>query len=198
MFKDPLGWFPDPFFSTILAVFAFGALFIDYALPKALARRDSTPPIRVEDRFSFRIIRAAGLVSIAASLLFRSLSWTITPAVVQYIGLFFILAGVIVREWAIYKLGRFFARTVQIEAGHRLITEGPYRWLRHPAYTGMVLTYVGIALALGTWLGGAVTLVIMLAATLYRIQVEEHILIQTFGNEYRDYMKRTWKLFPGW
>ena len=198
MFKDPLHWFPDPFFSTILAFLVFGAFFIDYALPRALAEHDPQHPVRIQDRSSFRIIQAAGLVAIATALIFRYLNWTIAPSAIQYIGLLLIPTGLAIREWAIIKLGRFFARTVQIEPGHRLITDGPYRWLRHPAYTGMVLIYLGIALALGTWLGGVVTLGVMLAATLYRIRVEEQVLIQVFGNEYREYMKRTWRLFPGW
>jgi protein-S-isoprenylcysteine O-methyltransferase Ste14 len=198
MFKDPLHWFPDPFFSTILAVLVLGAFFIDYALPKALTHRYPEYPIHTQDRSSFRIIQAAGLVAIVAAVICRYLNWTIAPSAIQYIGLLLIPVGLAIREWAIIKLGRFFARTVQIEPGHRLITDGPYRWIRHPAYTGMVLIYLGIALAMGTWLGGAATLGIMLAATLYRIRVEEQVLIQFFGNEYRDYMKRTWRLFPGW
>jgi protein-S-isoprenylcysteine O-methyltransferase Ste14 len=78
------------------------------------------------------------------------------------------------------------------------VTGGPYRWFGHPVYTGMVLNYVGIALALGTWLGGIVALGTLLAAAVYRIREEEHLLIEASGNEYRDYMRRTWKLFPGW
>jgi protein-S-isoprenylcysteine O-methyltransferase Ste14 len=198
MFKDPLHWFPDRLFSTILAVLLFGTFFIDYALPKILAQGDSNHPILMQDRCSFRIIQVIGIIGITAAMVFRYLNWAITPGVIQYVGLLFILAGLILREWAVIKLGRFFSRTVQIKSDHQLITDGPYRWLRHPAYTGMVLVYMGIALALGTWLGAVITTGFMLAATVYRIRVEEQVLIETFGNEYRDYMKRTWRLFPGW
>lgn len=108
------------------------------------------------------------------------------------------MAAVALREWAVIKVGRFFSRTVQIEAEHRLIRDGPYQWIRHPAYTGMVFIYVGIALALGTWVGAALSLALMLAATTYRIIVEERQLTTVLGDEYRDYMARTWRLFPGW
>ena len=198
LFKDPLHWFPDPYFSTILAVFVFGMYLVDYAVPKALAQRRPDHPILVQDHSSFLIIQIVGIATIAAAIAFRYLNWPIAPGAVQYIGLLLIPAGLAVREWAIIKLGRFFSRTVQIEPGHKLITDGPYRWIRHPAYTGMVLIYLGIALAIGTWLGGVVTLGLMLAATMYRIGIEEQVLIDTFGNEYRDYMKRTWRLFPDW
>jgi protein-S-isoprenylcysteine O-methyltransferase Ste14 len=62
----------------------------------------------------------------------------------------------------------------------------------------MVIIYFGIALSLGSWLGAIAALLMMLSATLYRISVEEKVLIEAFGDEYRGYMKRTWKLFPGW
>ena len=126
------------------------------------------------------------------------MNWTITPGAIQYFGLVLIPIALALREWAIIKLGRFFSRTVQLEPGHRLITDGPYRWFRHPAYTGMVLIDLGVALALGTWLGAAITLILILSATMYRITVEEKVLIAAFDNEYREYMKRTWRLFPGW
>jgi protein-S-isoprenylcysteine O-methyltransferase Ste14 len=198
MFHDPFHWFPGPYFSAILFVFMVGVYLIDYYIPKMLVPRQTGKPIIVQDRSSFLVIQAVGIASIVVAMACRYMNWTITPAAVQYFGLLLIPAGLALREWAIIKLGRFFSRTVQIEAGHRLITDGPYRWLRHPAYTGMVLIYFGIALSLGSWLGAIAALVMMLSATLYRISIEEKVLIEAFGDEYRDYMKRTWKLFPGW
>ena len=198
MFKDPLDWFPDPYFSTILAILIFGTFFIDYALPKRMAQRDSNHPILRQDRGSFRIIQGLAIISLAAAVFFRSLNLALVPGASQYAGLLFIVVGLLVREWAIVKLGQFFSRTVQIKSEHRLITDGPYRWLRHPAYTGMILIYLGIALAIGTWLGTVIATGLMLAAILYRIRVEEQVLIETFGDEYRNYMKRTWRLLPGW
>ena len=198
MFKDPLHWFPDPYFSTILAILIFGTFFIDYALPKRIVQRNSNDPILIQDRGSFRIIQVIGIISIAAAVVFRSLNWTVIPGGMQYAGLLLIAAGLLLREWAIIKLGQFFSRTVQIKSGHQLITAGPYRWFRHPAYTGMVLIYLGMALAIGTWLGAIITTGFVLAAILYRIRVEEQVLIEKFGDQYRDYMQHTWKLFPGW
>ena len=95
-------------------------------------------------------------------------------------------------------MGNYQIRTVQLEAGHKIITDGPYRWIRHPSYTGMILIYLGIALAIGTWLGVFITLGLMLGASMYRISIEEKVLIEAFGTAYQDYMKSTWRLFPGW
>ena len=102
------------------------------------------------------------------------------------------------RQWALIHLGRFFSRSVQIEAEHRVITSGPYHWIRHPSYTGMILIYTGMIMALGTWLGTFLTFTLVTGGLLYRIRVEELALISALGDEYREYMRQTWRLFPGW
>ncbi len=198
MFHDPYHWFPGPYFSTVLAVVVFAAFLVDFVVPRRLAGRRQAGPVLVRDRDSYLLIQLVGMVAIAVAVGCRFLDWGIAPAAVQYAGLVLIVAAATLREWAIVRLGRFFSRTVQIESAHRLVTDGPYRRLRHPAYTGMVLTYVGIGLALGTWLGAALALALMLGATIYRISVEEEVLIEAFGQEYCEYIRRTWRLFPGW
>ena len=198
MFKDPFHWFPDTFFSTVLGLLALGAFFIDYVIPKRLNPGQSKGHESSRDRASFWVIRIAGVLAVGLTLICRYLNLLIVPVVVQYLGLLLLLIGSVLREWAIIKLGRFFSRTIQIEEAHKIIRDGPYRWIRHPAYTGMILIYLGIALAIGTWLGAFLTLGLMLGATMYRISVEERMLVEAFGDSYRDYMKRTWRLFPGW
>ncbi len=116
----------------------------------------------------------------------------------QYVGLIIIVLGFVIRNWAIVKLGQFYSHTVTIKMGHRLVTDGPYRWLRHPAYTGLLLVFAGINLALGTWLGALVGLGLVFIAAVYRIHIEENTLLEFFGNEYREYMKHTWRMVPGW
>jgi protein-S-isoprenylcysteine O-methyltransferase Ste14 len=199
VFQDPYHWFPDRYFSTILAIVVLGTFAIDYAVPSWFARRGGgrLDPGQA-DRSSFLVIRVAGIAAVAAALLARRADLAITPPAIQYAGLALIAAAAALREWAIIKLGRSFSRTVRIEPGQRLITDGPYRRIRHPAYTGMVLIFVGIGLALGTWVGAAAAFAIVLAATMYRITVEEDALVASFGDEYRDYMRSTWRLFPGW
>jgi protein-S-isoprenylcysteine O-methyltransferase Ste14 len=135
---------------------------------------------------------------VTLTLICRYWKLLITPDLIQYLGLLLIFAGSVLREWAILRLGRFFSRTVQIEANHKIITDGPYHWIRHPAYTGMFLIYLGIAFAIGTWLGILITAGLMLGATMYRISIEEKVLIEAIGDPYEDYIKHTWRLFPGW
>jgi protein-S-isoprenylcysteine O-methyltransferase len=198
MLKDPFHWFPDPYFSTILFVLLILVALADILIPRLTNRNRVDPPTATGDRGSFILIQAAGLASIVAAITLRRLNLSLLPAVLQYLGLLLIPAGIFVRSWAILKLGRYFSRVVEIETTHRLITSGPYRWLRHPAYTGMLIVDLGFGLAIGTWPGALLMLVLPSVATLYRIRVEEKILLQAFGDEYRSYMQHTWRLFPGW
>jgi protein-S-isoprenylcysteine O-methyltransferase Ste14 len=198
MGTSPSQWFPGPHFSTALAVVVVGAYLVDYTVPKWLALHDPHGPARTQDRGSYVVIQLVALAAVGWAAAARYLGLAVTPAAVQYAGLVLIVAAVGFREWAIVRLGRFFSRTVQVEPGQRLITDGPYRWLRHPAYTGMVLMYAGLGLALGSWVGAAGALALMLGATMYRISVEETLLVHTFGDAYCDYKTHTWRLFPGW
>lgn len=84
-----------------------------------------------------------------------------------------------------------------IEQGQQLVRDGPYRRLRHPAYTGNLLTVLGFGLAFGSWLGALVGLAIALAAHLPRIRVEEHALERAFGASYAAYESETARLVPG-
>ena len=106
------------------------------------------------------------------------------------------LGGVALRTWAVWTLGRFFRREVTVEAGQRLVRSGPYRWMRHPAYTGNLLTFTGIGLALGSWVSAAILLAVSIADHLPRIKVEEAELELNFGDEYRDYERTTARLIP--
>jgi protein-S-isoprenylcysteine O-methyltransferase Ste14 len=115
----------------------------------------------------------------------------------QYLGLVLVALGVTFREWAVMSLGRFFTVTVTIAAQQTLVKRGPYHWLRHPAYSGSILSLVGFSLSLGTWMGGLLVLFLSLGGYLYRVQIEERVLLGVFGDEYRDYMQHTWRFFPG-
>jgi protein-S-isoprenylcysteine O-methyltransferase len=106
-------------------------------------------------------------------------------------------AGLILRWWAIVTLGRFFTVDVTIERDHELVEHGPFRWVRHPSYTGVLVAFVGWALTIWNWLAMAVVLVPIFVALTRRMNVEEEALSQALGDKYRDYMRRTNRLIPG-
>ncbi len=112
-------------------------------------------------------------------------------------GLVIIYLGLVVRVWAIVTLGRSFRTTVEVDAGQAVVSRGPYRWVRHPSYSGLLLVVTGFGLAAGTWLGLAVCVVVPAVAMLRRIQVEEAELTRVLGDPYRAYQNRTKRLIPG-
>ncbi|HUI39390.1 MAG TPA: isoprenylcysteine carboxylmethyltransferase family protein, partial [Methanothrix sp.] len=115
----------------------------------------------------------------------------------QLNGIIVFAAGIALREWAIFVLGKHFTVRVQIREEAKLVTWGPYRYIRHPSYTGTLLSMVGIAIAVGTWFGMLFALALKLSAYRYRINIEERALEKFFGSEWSDYKKRTWRLIPG-
>ena len=111
-------------------------------------------------------------------------------------GAFLAAAGLCLRLWSIRTLGRFFTGTVQVVPDQQVVDDGPYRVLRHPSYTGALLTALGIALAFGSALGAVATLALGIPAYIHRITIEERALLAELGDAYRAYRERTWRLLP--
>lgn len=111
-------------------------------------------------------------------------------------GLVVIWLGLAVRVWAVASLGRAFRTTVEVDSGQALVTRGPYRWVRHPSYTGLLLVAAGFGLAFSNWPGLAACVLLPAAAILRRISVEEKELLRVLDT-YRDYQKHTRRLVPG-
>ena len=107
------------------------------------------------------------------------------------------LSGVCLRYWALAVLGRFYTPKVAVQDGQDIVQSGPYRIIRHPAYSGGLLIMFGLGLALNTWLGAVIAVIILFFIYAYRIAVEEKLLQETFGNVYLDYMRKTSRLIPG-
>jgi protein-S-isoprenylcysteine O-methyltransferase Ste14 len=106
-------------------------------------------------------------------------------------------AGLAVRVWAIVVLGQSFRTTVEVDAGQRVVDRGPYRWVRHPSYTGILLLMAGLSLVYGNWPALAVLLVLPAGVLIHRIFVEEAVLTEVIGRPYTDYAARTKRLVPG-
>jgi protein-S-isoprenylcysteine O-methyltransferase len=113
------------------------------------------------------------------------------------VGVPLILAGWWFRRWAMRTLGRFFRVTVTVQEGHRVVDTGPYRALRHPSYTGILVTLLGMGIALDSWASVAVAFLLPLLGILRRIGEEEQVLRRELGEPYREYSRRTHRLVPG-
>jgi protein-S-isoprenylcysteine O-methyltransferase Ste14 len=135
---------------------------------------------------------AIGLAAAAASAV-PSLR---IPGVWRGLGVVVMWLGLATRVWAIAALGSAFRTTVEVDAGQAVVSTGPYRWIRHPSYTGLLLVVAGFGLAIGNWLSLAVCLVLPLPGIVWRIHVEEAELNRVLGDAYRGYQARTKRLIP--
>src|SRR5215211_4563230 len=93
--------------------------------------------------------------------------------------------GLALRTWAVRELGRFFKFTVVVQADHQVVDTGPYRLIRHPSYTGLLMAELGLGIALGTWLSIPACLAPPLIAFAIRIRHEERVLASELGDPYR-------------
>jgi protein-S-isoprenylcysteine O-methyltransferase Ste14 len=113
------------------------------------------------------------------------------------VGLALVAGGLALRVWAIRELGRFFKFTVVVQEGHEVIETGPYRLIRHPSYTGLIVASLGLGVMLGNWLSVLASGLPPLIGFTLRLLSEERILATELGEPYRDYMRRTRRLVPG-
>jgi protein-S-isoprenylcysteine O-methyltransferase Ste14 len=113
------------------------------------------------------------------------------------VGLVLMCAGIALRQWAIALLGRFFTVDVRVHPDQVVVQRGPYRWLRHPSYTGLILTFVGTGLALGNWAALGMLILVPTAGLVVRIRSEERALLEGLGEPYRRFAASRARLFPG-
>lgn len=112
------------------------------------------------------------------------------------VGLAFLGGGLLLRWWAVIHLGRFFTPDVVITADHRVVDSGPYKLIRHPSYSGVLLIIAGVALCFGNLVSAAALVVPNVALLIQRMRVEEAALSRGLGETYRVYMARTKRLIP--
>ena len=111
-------------------------------------------------------------------------------------GLFLIILGLVIRWMAILTLRKYFTVNVAIQSGQQVVKSGLFRFLRHPSYSGSILSFVGLALTFANWISLSVILVPISLAFVKRIHIEERALTEAFGSEYEKYCRSTWRLFP--
>jgi len=164
-----------------------------------LTRRSRSKTGTKQDRSTLGIIWLVIAVSVMAGVF---VAQNFPAAALPYgrmfasAGLVLFVAGLVLRWWAIITLGRFFTVDVAIEKDHELVERGPFRILRHPSYSGVLLAFVGLALSLRNWAALLVILIPIGAAFIHRMNVEEDALSQALGLRYAEYMKRTKRLVP--
>src|SRR5205809_6510983 len=180
-------------FDTAYFVWIVSELFGAVLVPRLRGRGETR--VRPDRGYGSLLIFTV-FISLGLALSFGYAGVVVLPDWVFYPGIFLMLLGVLVRQWAIAVLGRFFSLTVRVATDHQVVTGGPYRLVRHPSYKGVLITFIGLVMAVQS-LGGLIVLLgIYRSYYSFRIRVEQKNLLSELCQDYASYMKRTKRPLP--
>ena len=183
---------------TFLAVFmvAISAIFMYLTKydPKLLARRIKTTERENRQKIIRLLINLAFTAALVLSALDHRFAWSTTPPQVALVGDAVVLLGLLI-IFFVFSENTFTAQTVDVEAGQKVISTGPYSVVRHPMYVGGLVFLLGIPPALGSW-WGVVVFVPFTFALAWRILDEEKLLTKDLPG-YAEYLARVrFRLIP--
>lgn len=195
---------PAEFFirTTVLwgALF-WGAMTLRFAFEASNAARQPTGQAVVADRDSRfvlgRIFLITGIAAVLVAFRLHSVAMPGPGRVYVAVGVALICLGIAIRQWAVHTLGRFFTFKLTVQSDQRVVDSGPYRVVRHPSYSGLLVSGIGTAIALGNWVSLGVIVIPYVIALARRIQVEEGLLRQGLGPDYDRYAASRKRLVPG-
>lgn len=193
---------PLPFSGPPIYLTIFWTTYILWIIPETIASRRKPPKSSstLKDRHSYLLVMSMLWIGIAAdftlAFVFPQASMRSGRTALFFIGIGLMYAGMTLRLYSMMILGRYFTYQVAVHTDQLVIEKGPYRYIRHPSYTGGLITLVGLGLALGNWAGLLVLLVFMAVGYAYRISIEEAALATSIGEPYKAYMRRTYRLIP--
>jgi protein-S-isoprenylcysteine O-methyltransferase Ste14 len=145
------------------------------------------------------VLGVIGFISVIAFVInpswlaFASLSF---PVWLRWVGIVLALAGFALLQWAQVTLGNSWSDTPRMMKEQTLITSGPYQFIRHPIYTAFVLILGSALLISANWLIGLAWLGMTVLEVASRVGFEESLMLEYFGDQYREYMKKTGRLLP--
>ncbi len=151
-----------------------------------------------------RMLRLSGGMVLAGALLLFFflpdwLAWATVPfpSWLRWAGFGLGITATMATWWTEASLGLNFNVTLHLREGHTLVMHGPYRWVRHPMYTSLLGVTISWLLVSSNWLVGLPGIVGLLTIIVNRVDAEEKMMIETFGEKYRAYLRRTGRFLPG-
>lgn len=191
-----------PSFDLLVMVSFFMVYLLWTTVAEALIYQDPDEyVIEDDDRKSYIYLQLTFMISLFfATIDFVGLQYTRVKAFepyVVYIGMVLFFVSCVIRWWGFRSIGKFFNPRVAVYENHQLMTSGAYQKIRHPLYLGSLVSFIAMPLVFNSW--GALVLMIIttVPALAYRINVEEELLTKHFGDAYRKYSERTYKVIPG-
>lgn len=145
---------------------------------------------------SFYIVSFIMVSLFSVSIGFSTLTDTRQQLFFRWIGLAFYITGIFLRYWGISQLRHQFTRHVVVRPADKIVSSGPYRFLRHPLYTGLLFITFGFSLYFIHWIVATVGTFFMIFALLWRIRIEEKMLTSHFGKDYETWAKARKRLIP--
>ena len=184
-------------FTTLLGYFL---LLIFFYMERRLRRGEEAKSFEAGefDRRTTRYLGYAYFISTLALLLawlLDALGVARLPHWVGWVGVALALCGLFMRTWSNRSLGTSYTHTLRVSQGQPIIQDGPYRFIRHPGYLGMILMWIGASAATDNWIVMLVVIVVIAAAYHNRIHNEEKMLLSKLPG-YSEYSSRTWRLLP--
>lgn len=170
--------------------------FVVGELTQTLRRRRECGRVDIMAEAAFRVAFLAGVLMLP-------LGRAIVPGAVIGGGAWVFAAGAVVgwcglllRWWSFATLGRYFTLVVKASGDQPVVDRGPYRYLRHPSYAGLMLAVAGCSVMLGNWVGAVASVVLVAAALVFRIGREERMLVAALGEPYRAFASTRARLVP--
>jgi protein-S-isoprenylcysteine O-methyltransferase Ste14 len=179
----------------------FAVLWLSWLAYWYLAARNVKATRRHEGAATFLLNRAFVVIGVLFLVVRRQpLHWLAErfapPTLPIYVlGLLMVAAGLAFAVWARVYLGRNWSATVTVKQDHELIRTGPYRFVRHPIYSGILLALLGTALAIGEWRGLA-AFAFFTIGFIFKLKTEERFMSETFGDQYVRYRAQVPALVP--
>jgi protein-S-isoprenylcysteine O-methyltransferase Ste14 len=184
------------------AIICYGLLAVFFVLEQALRRGPEAKSLE-STAFDRGTTQAIGLAFLSclllvliAPLLSRVGVGKFGAPVMAWAGIGSMILGISLRVWANQTLGASYTRTLKTVQGQSIVSDGPYRVLRHPGYAGVLLMWLGAGVALRNWIALIFMAPLLGWAYLRRMNAEEKMLLTDIGEEYRNYSRRTWKIIP--
>lgn len=184
--------FPNYFIGIFFTILFFVVLIIELSI---FSKQRLSSGFSHDKKSLLFILIGAGL-SVFSIFFFPNLGVGNINPNFGYLGIFLIIFGFILRQWSIYVLGKLFTPVISIQADHKLIIKGPYKYVRHPSYSGLLIELLGASLAVTNWISFVLTFCFMLPPLIYRIKIEEKELIKKFGQDYINYKTKIKMLTP--
>jgi protein-S-isoprenylcysteine O-methyltransferase Ste14 len=194
------GFFSEPARAAYIAFIVLMALvtpYISSLIPEGIGDKGREEKHRTRQDVAWAAARPLLVILILAMPFCdrRDLLTMPESSSLRWSGLVLVAAGFILITWTTVELGRQYSVYITLQQDHRLITSGPYRYIRHPRYLGVMMVALGLALLFRSWIA-LLALPFLLALLIFRLSDEEKLLQEEFGGQWEAYVQRSWRLVP--